>query len=182
MQFTDKSYLTSMQRIGIHWYETFSDSFQGGLEVGYLDMLQAQNPQLSAQISAGEYAGLLFRFLLINKNAFAFNINLNYRYSRSKGISEQQKSEFIWHESLLVSDLQYKISNKTKLSLAAEYQLVDGSLRSSTSNPAVKTFKTQHPYGVRFGLKYKLSQTEVIGFDWLNGYQTGGKIYFGRNF
>ena len=182
MQFTDRSYLSSVHRIGIHWYETFSDSFQAGLEVGYLELLQAQNPQLSAQVSTGEYAGLLFRFLLINKDPFAFNIKLNYRYNRTKNTREQPESEFVWSESLLVNELHYKITDKTKLSLAAEYQLTDGSLRSTTSTSTLKTFNTQNSYGVRLGLKYRLSQTEVIGFDWLDGYQTGGKIYFGRSF
>jgi len=182
MQFTDVNYLANLHRIGIHWYESFSNSFQGGLELGYLDMLQASNPQISAQASVGEYAGLLFRFLLINKNAFAFNINLNYRYNRSKGTSAQQESKFSWHESLIVNELQYKVSNKMNLSLAAEYRMIDGSLRTTTADSMLQTFNTQNPYGVRYGLKYKLSQTEVIGFDWSDGNQSGGKIYFGRSF
>lgn len=160
----------------------FGTHFQAGLELGYIDMLQPHSPYNSAQASAGEYVGLLFRFLLLNKNALAFNVNLNYRYNRSKSTNTQQETKFVWHESLLSNQLQYKISNQTTLSLAAEYQLVTGSLRNLAADSSVKTFNTQNPYGVRLGLKYNLSQTEVIGFDWVEGYKTGGGIYFARTF
>lgn len=181
MQFSDQHYLTRIQRLGIHWYETLGSSFQGGLEVGYLNMLQNKNPQPAAQFAAGEYAGLLFRFLVVNKNAFAFNINLNYRYNKTKGTSASQETKFSWYETLLVNELHYKLLDNMNLLLAAEFQHIDGNLRS-TNISTVKTFKTDKPYGVRVGIKYHLSRTEVIGFDWLTGYKTGGKIYFGRNF
>lgn len=171
-----------MQRVGIHWYEPFNNRFQGGLEIGYIDILQTQNPQTSAQVSSGQYLGLLLRFLLVNKSKLALNINLNYRYNRTDGVSTLQDTKFIWYEGLLSNELQYKTTEKTTLSLAAEYQTINGRLQTNETSPAIKTFKIKNPYGVKVALKYKLSSTEVIGFDWVNGYKTGGKLYFGRIF
>jgi hypothetical protein len=145
-------------------------------------MVQVNNTQRSAKFTIGEYAGILFRFLPVNKPLYAINLDLNYRYNRTKGKSSIQETKYIWQEVLFVSAIQFQATQNIKLSLGAEYQILDGIKRDSGSDTQINTFNTTQKQGLRYGLHYSLRRTEVIGFEWLAGYKNGGRLYFSRQF
>ena len=182
MNFSSTHYQTKLNRLGINWYEPFAPYFQAGLEAGYLEMLQATNPQNSAKNTSGEYAGLLFRFMPVRKTSYAINFNLNYRYNRTKGNDNTQATNFTWHETLAGSEIQFHTTEKLKLSLAAEYQIIDGVKRDTGNTYQTNTFRTNKQKGLRYGLQFTLRPTEVIGFEWVSGYKNGAKLYFSRQF
>jgi len=181
-KFNSTQHQTKLNRLGINWYETFGPHFQAGLEVGYLEMLQATNPQNSSKNTNGEYVGLLFRFMPVRKTSYAINFNINYRYNRTKGNDNIQLTTFTWHEALASSELQLHVTEKMKFSLAAEYQLVDGEKRDTGTTYQTSTFDVNKKHGLRYGLHFTLRPTEVIGFEWSSGYKDGAQLYFSRQF
>ena len=180
--FSSNSYDAKLESTGINWYEPFTQYFQAGLEFGYIEMLQFKNPQTSAQYTNGEYAGLLLRFLPFHQDAISLSLNINYRYNRTKGKNSLQETEFVWHETLFSSEIQFRPMEKISLSLAAEYQLSDGQRRGSGRVTQIETFKTNKQQGVRYGLHFNLSRSEIIGLEWLSGYKNGGRLNFIRKF
>lgn len=145
-------------------------------------MVQAKNPYNSAKATAGEYAGLLFRFLPINKSSYSVNFNINYRYSRTQGSDANQETRFTWHETVVNSEIQFHATEKVKFSLAAEYQLIDGIKRDNGNNVQIDTFEAAEKTGLRSGVHLTIRPTEVIGFEWSSGYKNGAKLYFSRQF
>ena len=166
---------------GIKWYEPFTPYFQAGLEVGYIQLTQTL-PKISSQHTKGEYAGLLFRFLPIKKKSLSLNLNMNYRYNRSKGKTLNQETKYFWHEVLFSSEIMFQATEKAGLSLAAEYLFTDGEKQTNSSTNQIETFNINKQRGIRYGLHFKPSRTEIIGLEWLSGYKNGVQIYFGRKF
>lgn len=100
--FSSYTYKTSSDQIGINWYEPFSKYFHGGLEVGQIQMSQVENVLASAKFTAGEYAGLLLRFIpidndylsltLINSSKHqAYRFGVNFKTGNSGIVS------IMWH-------------------------------------------------------------------------------------
>ena len=173
---------TSFDLLGINWYEPFSSSFHGGLEVGYLEMTQAENSVSSAKFSSGQYMGLLLRFLLIDNPHLTFDLNLNYRYNSSEGNTVGQRTEFAWYEGLFSAEMQFHLSENSQLLLAGEFHLLDGEQRDSGSINQITDFSETKQKGYRLGLNFKTNRKGVLGVEWLAGFRDGGRIYFRRYF
>ena len=124
--FPANTYQVKSDQVGISWYESFNKYFQGGLELGYVDMSQIDNPLASAQFSSGQYFGILLRFLPLDYPLASLTLNLNYRYNNTEAKSTNQNSEFAWHETLIFSEVEFRPFDKISLVLAAEYQDLAG--------------------------------------------------------
>jgi len=145
-------------------------------------MLQATNPQNSAKSTSGEYAGLLFRFVPVRNKIYAINFNINYRYNRSKGNDDTQETNFIWHETSASGEIHFNAAQNLKLSLAADYQRLDGEKRDTGNIYQTDTFSESKKQGLRYGFHFILRPTEVIKVEWSNGYNNGVQLYFSRQF
>lgn len=172
---TDK---VKSDQIGISWYEPFSKYFQGGLEVGYIEMSQINNPVSSAQFTSGQYAGLLLRFLPIDEANLSLLLNLNYRYTRT----EAQTSQFAWHETVFSSEIQFHPVEQISLFLAVDYRLLSGEQRDSGAITQISPFSENQQEGYRFGLNFMPYRTGIIGVEWFSGFRDGGRLYFKRMF
>ena len=180
--FYSTTYKTSSKKWGINWYESFSDYFHAGLELGNIEMNQVDNPLPSSQYTSGEYAGLLLRFLPITTPTFALTFNLNYRYNRAQGESTNQLTEFTWDETLLLSQVNFRPIENFILFLAADYQVLSGEQRVSGNVTKVTSFKENEHYGYRFGLNFITNRTGTVGVEWFSGFNSGTKLYFSRKF
>jgi len=180
--FAAKAYQVKSDQVGISWYESFSKYFHGGLELGYIDMSQIDNPLASAQFSSGQYFGILLRFLPIDYPFASLTLNLNYRYNNTEAKSTNQNSEFAWHETLFFSEVELRPFDKISLVLAAEYQDLAGEQRDSGNISQITHFSASKHLGYRFGINFKPDPTADIGIERLTGYRNGGRIYFKRRF
>lgn len=180
--FPTKAYQVKSDQVGISWYESFSKYFQGGLELGYIEMSQIDNPLASAQFSSGQYFGILFRFLPIDDPFASLTLNLNYRYNNTEAKSTNQNSEFAWHETLFFTEAELRPFDKISLILAAEYQNLAGEQRDSGSISQITRFSASEHLGYRFGINFKPDPTADIRIEWLTGYRNGGRLYFKRRF
>ncbi len=176
---TDK---VKSDQLGISWYEPFSKYFQGGLEVGYVEMSQINNPVSSAQFTSGQYAGLLLRFLPLDEPNFSLLLNLNYRYSRTDGATTTQNSQFTWHETVFSSEIQLHPIEQVSLLLAIDYRLLSGEQRDSGAITQIRPFSENQQEGYRFGLNFMPYRTGIIGVEWFSGFRDGGRLYFKRKF
>ena len=93
-KFPTNTYEVEVDLLGISWYESFSKHFHAGLEIGYIDMSQINNPLVSAQFSSGQFAGVLFRVIPIDQTYISLNLNLNYRYTKTEANSLNQITQF----------------------------------------------------------------------------------------
>ncbi|MCK5386135.1 MAG: hypothetical protein KAJ39_03055 [Gammaproteobacteria bacterium] len=180
--FPAKAYQVKSDQVGISWYESFNKYFQAGLEVGFIDMSQIDNPLASAQFSSGQYFGILLRFLPLDYPLASLTLNLNYRYNNTEAKSSNQNSEFAWHETLFFSEVELRPFDKISLILAAEYQDLAGEQRDSGNISQISRFSASEHQGYRFGINFKPYPSADIRIEWLTGYRNGGRIYFKRRF
>lgn len=180
--FPTQIYQVKSDLVGISGYTTFSKTFQGGFELGYIDMSQIDNPLSSAQFSSGQFFGLLLRFLPVDQAHVSIILNLNYRYNNTDSISTNQRSEFVWHESLFSSEVEIRTLDTLSLILAAEYLNLSGQQRDSGNINQVTPFTNSENLGYRFGIKFKPYPTADIGVEWRTGHTEGGRIYFRKNY
>lgn len=180
--FPTQAYQVKTDHIGISGYTTFSKTFQGGFEFGYIDMSQIDNPLSSAQFSSGQFFGLLLRFLPVEQTHFSITLNLNYRYNNTKSTSTDQKSEFVWHESLFSSEVEIRPLETLSLILTAEYLNLSGEQRGSGNLNQVTPFTGSKNLGYRFGINFKPYPTAEIGVEWRRGHTEGGRIYFRKKY
>lgn len=181
-KFPLNKYNVKFDQVGISWYEPFSTYFHGGLELGYIDMSQIENPLTSAQFSSGQYAGLLLRFIPVNNSYLSLMLNLNYRYNKTEGKSATQNTEFAWHQTVFSSEIQFHVSNQISLLLAAEYQHLNGEQRDSGSITQLTPFSEAEQLGYRIGLNFMPYRTGIIGIQWSSGFRDGAQVYFKRRF
>lgn len=181
-KFPTKTQKVKSDQIGISWYESFSKTFQAGLEVGYLDVSQVDNSLSSAQFSSGEYLGILFRFLPIDHPFASLSLNINYRYSRTETINGIQNSELLWRETSFSGEVEVRPLDKWGLLLATEYQNLSGEQRDFSSFQKITPFSASEHSGYRIGISFKPYATADISLEWLTGYRKGHRILFKRRF
>lgn len=180
--FPSKTHQVEFDQIGVNWYEPFSETFQGGLEFGYLDLLQRDNTLTSTQLSSGEYFGILLRFLPMNTSFATLAFNLNYRYNKTESINAAQSLEYLWGETMISSELEFHPFDSLGLLLAAEYQNLSGEQRDFGNVLQIVNFTTSKHVGYRLGIHFKPDPTANIGLQWITGYKKGLKIHFMRRF
>lgn len=182
LKFFSTPYKTSFRKWGINWYESFSDYFHAGLELGDIEMNMIDNPLPSSQYTSGEYAGILLRFLPISTPTFSLTFNLNYRYNQTQGESSNQLTEFTWDETVLLSQVNFLPIDNIRLFLGADYQVVSGEQHDSGSVTKITSFKENEQYGYHFGLDFITNRTGTVGVEWFSGFNSGTKLYFSRKF
>ena len=180
--FPAKVHEVDIDKASIAWYESFTRTFNGGLEFGYLEMIQRDNPLPSAQISSGEFLGILLRFKPIDYSIASLTLKLNYRYNKTQSLSNSPKSEFIWHETLFITELNLHPFKNFGLILAAEYQNLSGQQRDFNNPTQITKFVEEKNLGFRAGLSFKPDPSADIRLEWLTGYRKGAKIHFVRRF
>ena len=178
--FSSNNYETKYQQLGFNWYESFSSYFQAGLELGYINVTQPENLLSSAQYTSGEYTGLLLRFLPIEKDFVSLIVNLNYRYHQTRGNATNQKTEFVWSETILSSELQLHIAENSSVFVAAEYQNLYGREHDSGNINQTRTFNNLNQQGYRAGIDFALRRNEHIQIEWQTGFRNGFQLYFTR--
>jgi hypothetical protein len=179
---TNSSYRTITNQLGINWYEPFTHYFHGGLEVGYLEMTQADNPLASAQYTSGEYAGLLLRFIPLVTDKLSLSLNLNYRYSQTSGSSTEQETQFAWNSAMFNTELEYQLTNQVGVLVAAEFQSLNGEQRDSGIVSKITEFTESWQQSTRFGVNFFSSRNGVIRIEKITGFRNGTRLYFVRKF
>lgn len=180
--FPTKVHEVETDQARIIWYESFTRSFHGGLEFGYIEIIQPDNPLPSAQVSSGEFFGILLRFKPIDYPIASLTLNLNYRYNKTESVNNFPKSEFIWHEALFVTELDLHPFKYFGLILAAEYQDLSGTQRDFNNLPQITNFTEEKNIGFRAGINFKPDPNADIRLEWLTGYRNGARINFVRRF
>ena len=178
--YTSYDYETKYQQLGVNWYESFSSYFHAGIEIGYIDVTQLENPLTSAQFTSGEYAGLLLRFLPIDNNLISFIMSLNYRYNQTTGKSTNQESQFTWSEALLSNELQFQMTEIFGAFIAAEYQILEGRQRDIGNISQIRNFDNSNQQGYRLGIDILPSRHDLIRLEWQTGFKNGLQMYFTR--
>lgn len=178
--FSSNNYETKYQQLGLNWYESFSSYFHAGIELGYIDVTQYENPLPSGQYTSGEYAGLLFRFFPIEKDFVSLIVNLNYRYHQTRGSSTNQKTELIWSEAALSSELHLHMIENLSLFVAAEYHILDGKQHDTGNINQTSSFDSQNQQGYRAGVDFAIRRNEHIQIEWQTGFRNGFQIHFIR--
>lgn len=181
-KFPTTSYEVEIDQLGISWYESFNKYFHAGLEFGYIDVSQINNPLVSAQFSSGQFAGVLLRLIPIDQIYISLNLNLNYRYTRTEANNLNQSSEFVWHNTLFSTELELRPFNRVSLIATAEYQDLSGEQRDSGIISQITPFTDSRQYGSQFAINFKPYTSADIGVKWFTGHKRGGGLYFRRRF
>lgn len=180
--FTDKTHAVDTDQIGIRWYEFFTQNFYAGLEFGYLDLIQSNNFLSTSQLSSGEFIATSFRFIAIDQPSTSLTFNFYYRYNKTESINSTIKSEFLWYETVVCSELEFHAFKHFGFLVAAEYQDLQGKQREFGNVLEISRFTTNEHLGYRLGINFKPDPTANISLQWLTGYKKGAQIQFIRQF
>ena len=181
-KFPARNYQVEMDLLGISWYEYFNQYFHAGLEIGYIDMSQVENPLVSAQFSSGQFTGIRLRFLPIDQTYISLRLNLNYRYTKTEADGLSQNTEFAWHEKLFSTELELRPFNQVSLIVVAEYQDLSGEQRDSGDISQITQFNGFRQQSYQLVLNYEPYANADIGVEWLTGHRRGGGLYFRKRF
>ena len=182
LNFSGNSYTTKTSQLGIHWYEPFTPSFHGGLEFGYMEMTQLDNPLASARFTAGEYVGLLLRYIPLRTEHLTLSLNFNYRYNQASGSTSGQNTEFTWNEMSYNARLNYQLTQLVGLHFAAEQFYINGVQRDSGTVDKITDFAEKKPESAIIGINLTSDRSGVIAIEQIIGSQRGIRLYFMRKF
>ena len=169
---------TSFDSLDINWYEAFTSYFDAGIEIGNFDMTQASNSVTSARFTKGQFAGLLLRFIPLERKHLNLNLNINYRYNQSNGTSLNQSSQFAWHQTLVSAEIQFPLSDVFRLFAAIEAQRISGEQRDSGTITKITSFSEKNDPNYRLGLDFRSNRHHILRLNWLTGVTEGASINF----
>jgi len=181
-KFNTINYKTRLDTLGVNWYEIFTPYFHAGLEAGYIEMSQLDNPVAAARYTSGQYAGFLLRILPVTLTHFQLTFDVNYRYNKTQASTSAQNSTFIWHDTSVATKALISPFQHISFYGAVEYDFLTGEQNDSGALPQIKPFKQSQEVSYRAGVNFVVDYTGTITIESISGYKKGARILFSRRF
>ena len=173
---------TRIRAYGISWFEDFTAAIDGGIEVGRMEMIQLDAALASANYSAGEYAGLVARFRLIENPYFSWALKAAYRYSSTLGTANSQESRFSWTQARAGSTFLLRPLKNTGFFLSVDYYIMSGEQRDTGTVTQITTIREAQRLTYRGGVHFYTPPQGRVSLEWLEGFRQGFVIHFQRSF
>lgn len=180
--FNTISYDTRLTTLGVNWYEIFTPYFHAGLEAGYIEMSQLNNPVSSARYTTGQYAGFLMRVLPLTLTHFQLTLDINYRYNKTQASATTQNSTFTWHDTSITTKALLSPIENISFYGAVEYDFLSGEQNDNGSLTQIKPFNHTQETSYRAGVNFAVDYTGMITIEGISGYKKGARILFSRRF
>lgn len=172
---------TRIDHVALVLNEPTWQRFYGGLRVGYVDISQADNPELAGFDLNGNSLGLrLGAFLIRNDHVNVFvQSDVDYLYAEDE--QDEQTAELDWTETTLQIGASVKLGPFRLSSGAYRYNL---SGEQALRGPADSTirFSEEESTGATAGIELQVDPTGYIGIHTENGARDGTRLTFIREF
>ncbi len=173
---------TRQNSLDIVWKEPLHARLTGSIQFGYLEIHQANNPVVAAQITDGGYLGIGMHVLLLDSPSFQIVTDLNYRYHETDSQLDNQVVQWRWHQGQLGLFGHWRVSPYLGLSLGSSAIWVDGTERLTGTINQLNHFDARNPYSGHLGIRFYLDHTGSIGIELNTGSLQGGQVTFQRAF
>lgn len=173
---------TRLTNLEVAWVEKLAPSIYGGIELGYLEMTQYNNPLAVGQTGSGRYLGLSLSFNLLETSQLQLLTEVGYRYSEASHAIDAQTIDWDWHQGRISLLGKWQISQRLTVLLGSTATAIDGRERAEGTVNLAQPFKTNKPISGHLGLQFGLDPAGTIGIQIDAGSQRGGRISIRRAF
>ncbi len=182
LRYTHNSRRTKINRISAVWNQDLSSRLSGGIRLAYLDLSQPSNPIPAGMTTTGYGIGFSLLGRLIKRKMLHMNLWFAYDYQATRGSSDEQTTEILWHEMGGGADLIIFPHATVSLLAGAAVTRIDGDERNSGTINRVSTFNEDQPVDYYAGLNIRTDPGGHIGLKWYSGLHQGFTIHFNRQF
>jgi hypothetical protein len=169
---------TRIERIGIHWHETLSPRFHGGISLGWMDVTEFSNSVVEGSTNPGYFLGIDLRGLLVAQPRFQLSTRFGASYNSALGASDSELEELSWYEVELALTAQAILGEHVGLYGGGSLAAVDG----RRDGDVVVSFESSTAESAFVGLDLRVDRSGHIGFQVQTGRLEGGLLYFRRWF
>jgi hypothetical protein len=173
---------TKVSRLGIGWSEQLAPYLSGGIQAGYLDISQASNPIEAGKVLDGHYFGINLKTTPVDLELLQLQFNLDYIYNSAESVTTDQTVEFVWHNTVLTTQLDLNLLSRLTLILGGKLSWVDGEERTTGNTTQVISFSEKERGGYYAGFDFATDPSGNITLLWEGGTQSGISIFFRRRF
>jgi hypothetical protein len=172
---------TRIDHVALVLNEPSWQRFYGGLRIGYVDISQANNPDLAGFDLNGNSLGLrLGAFLIQNDHVNVF-VQGDFDYLYAEDEEDAQKAEFDWTETTLQIGASVKLG-VLRLSAGAYRYNLDGEQTLPGATDSTTRFGEEKSTGATAGIEFQVDPTGYIGIHTESGARDGTRLTFIREF
>lgn len=173
---------TTIQWIGITWYERFTPRFELGLYGGHAFLTQTGNPATAGLEPNGYYAGIGVRGVLWEPSALQLYAHATYTYQRVEHSADGQSLALTWDEPRVQFGIAFAPIGGLRVYGGAMWGAVDGQERVTGSSARTTDFERHDRTGGFLGLDLAVERDGYIGIEARSGIEHGGEIYFKKRY
>lgn len=155
--------------------------FYGGLRIGYVDISQADNPELAGFDLNGNSLGMrLGAFLIRNDHVNVF-VQGDFDYLYADDEQDNQTAEFDWTETTLQIGTSVKLGPFRLSAGAYRYNLSGEQALRGPVDSTIR-FSEEESTGATAGIEFQVDPTGYIGIHTESGARDGTRLTFIREF
>lgn len=173
---------TTIQWIGITWYERFTPRFELGLYGGHAFLTQTGNTATAGLEPDGYYAGIGVRGVLLETSALQLFVHTTYTYQRAKHDGNGQSVTLAWDEPRVQLGVALAPVGRLRVYGGAMWGTIDGQERATGASARTTDFERHNRSGGFFGFDLAVERDGYIGIEAHPGFERGGEIYFKKRF
>jgi hypothetical protein len=172
---------TRIDHVALVLNEPTWQRFYGGLRVGYVDISQADNPELAGFDLNGNSLGLRLGVFLIRNDHVNVFVQSDVDYLYAEDEQDGQKAELDWTETTLQIGTSVKLGPFRLSAGAYRYNL---SGEQALRGPIDSTFRfsEEESTGATAGIEFQVDPTGYIGIHTESGARDGTRLTFIREF
>ena len=173
---------TTLQWIGITWYERFAPRFELGLYGGRALLTQTGNTATAGLEPHGYYAGFGFRAVLLETSALQLFLHATYTYQRVEQDNNGQSITLLWDEPRVQLGAAFAPIGRLRVFGGGAWGSLEGQERVTGALAQTRDFERRGRSGGFFGLDLAVERDGYIGIEARSGIERGGEIFFKKRF
>lgn len=173
---------TTIQLIGVTWYERFAPKVELGLNGGRVFLSQTGNAATAGIEPDGYYAGVALRAVMLDTAPAQLALHTAYTYHRVEHDSMSQSVTLSWYQSCVQFGAIIAPVNRLRIQAGALWTAIDGQERVTGVTPRTTDFRRDDRNGGYFGLDFAVERDGYVGIEARSGAERGGEIYFKKRF
>ena len=172
---------TTIDKVGIRFFEQTGRYVQGGLTLGWLQLSQDDNPTMQGVSPWGGFLGVALRSDPVDSHRTRVRAQAEYAYHVLDDDSETQDTELEWHQATLELAGTLKFS-QLHLTLGGRSRWIDGEETASGTITQNRSLKQDTEASGYIGLDLIVQETSRLGIYGETGAREGFTLSFGRRF
>ena len=174
---------TKISTIELTWWQVFTGSIEGGLNISYVELSQKDNSSVPAYDASGYEVGIGFRSKFIQTETVNVGLRMSIDYMALSGQTNSNKDvEVSWVKYSGGADFEFFPSSSISALAGVSYTSIDGENKVIDTTNSLVSFSEDKPEGYYAGVSFKSGRSGKINMTWHGGYRSGVYLTFSNQF